>query len=177
MLAISGCPVAFSASSLSITVDSRILKQDVGPIASQLASRIHHSVQAQSEDWISQVTKVLSYTLTNSACNIGDVAASMGYSQRTLQRKLAERGTCFRSLLDSVRFGLANHYLTQSQYRLTDIALLLGYSNQSAFTRSYHRWSGVYPREVQAQLTGKQIRASRVRRAGSRSSLFPGGGL
>ncbi len=147
-----GCPVAFAANQLSITVDSRILKQDIEPIVSKLANRIHDSVQFQSRDWINQVAKVLSYTLTNNTCNIRDVAAAMGYSQRTLQRKLQEQGTSFRALLDSVRFTLANHYLTESQYRLTDIALLLGYSNQSAFTRSYHRWSGVYPMEVRQQV-------------------------
>jgi len=78
----------------------------------------------------------------------------MSYSRRSLQRKLMEQGTTYSALLDSVRFNMANQYLKNTYYRLTDIAVLLGYSNLSSFSRSYHRWSGVYPTEVRKRVRG-----------------------
>jgi len=92
-------------------------------------------------------------SLTNGIYRLEDIASSMNYSQRTLQRKLGEKNTSFSALLDSVRFNMANEYLKNSYYRQTDIALLLGYNSLSAFSRSYHRWCGVYPNKARKRMS------------------------
>jgi AraC-like DNA-binding protein len=147
-----GCPVAFGSRSLSLTIDSAVLGQDVNHLVKQFNDRISSAITYRNRNIVDQVSQVISFSLANGASDIRYVAASMHLSSRTLQRYLNTEGTSFRGLLDSVRFNMANQYLKNTFYRLTDIAMLLGYSNLSSFSRSYQRWSGVYPREVRKQL-------------------------
>jgi AraC-like DNA-binding protein len=44
-------------------------------------------------------------------------------------------------IAEYTRFSMANQYLKSTYYRLTDIALLLGYSNLSSFSRAYFRYA------------------------------------
>lgn len=150
-----GCPVAFGCSALSLTCDSAILLQDVSHLQKQLNHRISNALLSGNIDTVGQVTRVISFSLANGRCNLNSVASAMYQSPRTLQRKLEEQGTSFSALLDSVRFNMANQYLNNHFYRLTDIAVQLGYSNLSGFSRSYFRWSGVYPSEVRHRLQPK----------------------
>jgi AraC-like DNA-binding protein len=77
--------------------------------------------------------------------NLGQVAKTMAWSPRTLQRHLEICGTDFRSLLDDTRKRLAVAYLKDPENTLTQIAFLLGYSEVSAFNRSFKRWTGKTP--------------------------------
>lgn len=73
------------------------------------------------------------------------VAEQLHLSVRTLQRRLEVRQCSWRELLDRTREQLAGHYLLDQTLTLGDIALLLGFSEQSAFTRAYRRWTGSTP--------------------------------
>ncbi|EKF73829.1 transcriptional regulator [Alcanivorax hongdengensis A-11-3] len=73
------------------------------------------------------------------------VAAQLHVSVRTLQRRLERRQLTWQGLLDRTRSQLADHYLADPSLTLADIALLLGYSEHSAFTRAYRKWTGQTP--------------------------------
>lgn len=73
------------------------------------------------------------------------MAASLGESERSLRRRLVHEGMGFRDLLDRVRKDLCALYALEGQRAIGEIALLLGYSEISAFTRAYKRWYGVAP--------------------------------
>ena len=62
-----------------------------------------------------------------------------------IRRALADAGLGFREAVDATRFDMARHYLEQRQLPLSEIALLLGYSELSAFTRAFTRWAGIQP--------------------------------
>ena len=64
---------------------------------------------------------------------------------RSLQRRLADQGMTFQGLLDETRRHLAEAYLRDERLDLAEIALLLGYSEQSAFTRAFRTWTGLPP--------------------------------
>jgi len=152
-----GCPVAFNCRTLSLTCDSSILQQDIGNLVKQINARVNSAQSLHNESIVKQVSSVISFSLANGISKIEDIASSMNYSQRTLQRKLSEHNTSFSALLDSVRFNMANQYLKNTYYRQTDIAVLLGYSNLSSFSRSYHRWCGVYPMEVRKRMQKERV--------------------
>ena len=80
------------------------------------------------------------------------IAAILGMSERTLQRRLAAEGTSFQRLLDDTRRELAQHYLGQRNLSLADIAYLLGFSDQSSFFRAARRWFGSSPRHYRVRL-------------------------
>jgi AraC-like DNA-binding protein len=73
------------------------------------------------------------------------VAPALGTSARTLQRKLAERGTTFQDLLDELRQRLVQRYFADPRLGLAEIAFRLGYSDTRAFQRAFRRWTGDTP--------------------------------
>jgi AraC-like DNA-binding protein len=75
------------------------------------------------------------------------LAPALGVSKRTLQRRLEQAGTNLRELVDEERKQLALGYIKQQRLSLSDIALLLGFSELSAFTRAFTRWTDTTPSE------------------------------
>ena len=79
------------------------------------------------------------------------VAEKMYLSVRSLRRKLQECGTSFRKLLDRTREELARQYICDEGVDLTEIAFLLGFSEQSAFSRAFKRWTGQTPSDMRRE--------------------------
>jgi AraC-like DNA-binding protein len=75
-----------------------------------------------------------------------DTAASdLGMSARTLSRRLAEDGTTYQQVLDTLREKLAKEYFSRGGNSITQIALKLGYTDSSNFTKAFKRWTGLSP--------------------------------
>ncbi|QBM19137.1 hypothetical protein MARI_32800 [Marinobacter sp. JH2] len=94
---------------------------------------------------VDDVRRRIGRLLSEQQPDIGTVAAGMGVSTRTLQRQLASEGTSFLKEVAAVRREVAERYLRETNLGLVDIALVLGYSEHSAFTRSFIRWTGMAP--------------------------------
>lgn len=81
--------------------------------------------------------------------NIGQdvVARELGLSTRTLRRKLAQEGASYQQLLDDCRMEIAARELAIGKHvSLSQMALKLGYSEHSTFTRAFYRWAGMTPK-------------------------------
>lgn len=72
-------------------------------------------------------------------------AEMTGMSARTLQRSLTAEQTSFSAIVERVRFDAACADLVDENIPLAEIALKLGYSEQSAFSRAFRRWTGTTP--------------------------------
>ena len=81
------------------------------------------------------------------------VAKSMATSARTLHRRLEERGGKFKERLTGTREQLALQYLKEKHLTHAEIALLLGYSEQSAFSRAFKQWTGKTPLMFQKEVS------------------------
>lgn len=66
-------------------------------------------------------------------------------SERTLQRRLTEEGTNFQRLLATVRRSRAYELLADPLLDLMEVALLLGYEDQSSFFRAFKLWENKIP--------------------------------
>jgi AraC-like DNA-binding protein len=93
-------------------------------------------------------------------------------SQRTLARRLSSDGLTFSGIVDELKADLANRYLRDEDLAISEIAWLLGYSEVSAFTHAFKRWTGKTPREMRSQgefsdsskrLSKDEIRSQAVR--------------
>ena len=81
--------------------------------------------------------------------SLNEVARRLCVSTRTLQRRLQEQGTSFRDELEQVRVEMAKNCLQAGDLSLADIANLLAYNDQSAFTHAFKRVTGVSPAKYQ----------------------------
>lgn len=68
------------------------------------------------------------------------MAAASRISPRTMQRRLAALGVSFTQLIDDVRRETARELVADQTMPLTEVALLLGYADQSAFNHAFRRW-------------------------------------
>jgi AraC-like DNA-binding protein len=118
--------------------------------AEQLLARVA-AVPAEVEAW----RRTLVVLIREGRPSLADLARAHHVSARSLQRRLAERGLGFQRLLDGTRQHLAEAYLREPGLELAEIALLLGFSEQSAFTRAFRQWTGLAPAQWR-----KQARAS-----------------
>ncbi len=81
-----------------------------------------------------------------------DVIQTLHLSQRTLQRKLKEEGTSYKALLEETRKELAKEYVNDTSLSFSEITYLLGFSEQSNFTRAFKRWEGQSPSAYREKL-------------------------
>jgi AraC-like DNA-binding protein len=80
--------------------------------------------------------------------NQAQIAAQLGMSERSLRRALAAEGQPFHEILEESRRAHGFALLVRSDRLFGEIALLLGYSDQTAFSRAFSRWYGASPREL-----------------------------
>ena len=97
-----------------------------------------------------RVRAAIQQTLGTAPTNITTVAAMLSMHPRTLQRQLAAEKTSFAILLDDVRRRAARRYLTGTDLPLTQVAALLGFSEQAALTHSCRRWWSATPSSIRS---------------------------
>lgn len=103
--------------------------------------------QTPSNDELhSRVEQAVARSLHSGQPRITQVARSLGMGERTLQRRMSERGLTFNDVVDQVRERLARQNVARGDVTLTEVAFLLGYSESSAFIRAFRRWTGETPR-------------------------------
>lgn len=160
-----GCPLVFDADCYRLAVplawnELPLIQPD--PAMRQLMDRLAEkqllSLQRQDDDLVGQARRLLAQKLSEGEASLDRIAAAMNVSPRSLQRRLQDQSSSFSQLLDEVRRELAGRYLEDPALDLTDLAFLLGYSEQSAFTRAFKRWHGRAPAEVRAQRRGMLAR-------------------
>jgi len=96
--------------------------------------------------YTSKVTHLIAEHLKGELPKIDTIASALLMSARHLQRELQAEGTSFQKLLDNTRKELALRHLKNPMVSIHDIAFLLGFSEPSAFTRAFKRWTGTTPR-------------------------------
>lgn len=92
-----------------------------------------------------EVRKLLVELLPSGDANQQTIASHMNRSLSTLQRQLAAEGTNYKDIRENTRRDLAEQYVRERNYSLSQIAYLLGFSDQSNFSRAFRRWTGHSP--------------------------------
>jgi len=151
-----GCPVNFGCEYNELVLPSKSLDRIISDTSNESAELC---IQ-QCELLISQLSRKSSLVddvrfaiLSRPGYfpDIETVAEKMHMSSRTLRRHLSEQNTSYQYLLNEIRFGLARDYLLTTNFKLDQIAELLGYNEPGNFTHAFKRWSGVAPRTYRMQ--------------------------
>jgi AraC-like DNA-binding protein len=93
-------------------------------------------------EFTDDIRRLLRRRLTGNRCSADDIAHLLAMHRRTLSRRLKGGGMGYRAIANRVRFEIARQLLEDTEVPLGQIAAALGYSEASAFTRAFRRWSG-----------------------------------
>lgn len=146
------CPVHFGSDKDALLVSRRTLltpnKLGDASIANFFDTLLAAEVSSLDDTVPLQrlVLDRISTALSGGVPALSDVARDLAMSGRTLQRRLGEAGHSFQSLVDDARRRLAFRLLRQDDdVTLSEAAFMTGFSDQSAFTRAFKRWTGETP--------------------------------
>jgi AraC-like DNA-binding protein len=104
-------------------------------------------VPSENFDYLDTLRALLKAYLPDGYPSAQFAAALMGTSERTLARRLSARGLTYGNLIDEVRFSEAKKLLRTADVRIGDIAISVGFHDQSHFTRMFRRLGGLSPKE------------------------------
>jgi AraC-like DNA-binding protein len=97
------------------------------------------------DSWKENLRRMLRTEILLNRCSAASIAGRLAVHPRTLSRRLHSVGAGFQDLVDEARFEMARQLLAQIGIPLSQVAAALGYSEASAFTRAFRRWSGQTP--------------------------------
>jgi AraC-like DNA-binding protein len=142
-------PVRFNQESASIVFPARDLDLRIAGadplLRAMLEEKIQHLKGAQGVEFSDDIRRLLRTRLTSTRCSADDIAELLTMHRRTLSRHLKSSGMGYRAITNEIRFEIARQLLQDTQVPLAQIAAALGYSEASAFTRAFRRWSGQTP--------------------------------
>ena len=130
-----------------IAIPVSILAEEVPDIQGTAQSADLTESLFMPETFCKQLQMAISPYIGNCKLDHRLISDISGMSWRTLQRRLKEGNTSYSNVLEQARFFKAQKLLIQTDDKLLDISLMLGYENASSFTRAFLRWAGVTPNE------------------------------
>lgn len=156
LAAVIGVPCAGGADSNELRLPTRLLGSAAPRAADAVPEEERARLRAELERRRRQRLRAMPYARRvrcallrrlGSGASFGqaEVAAELHVTRRTLRRRLAEEGSGYLELLRECRLDLARRELAHGELGCAEIALRAGYSDQSAFTRSFTRACGQTP--------------------------------
>jgi len=148
-----GCPVRFGCARTEIVIPSAMLARPLAKADPSLSAFFDRHAEetlrrmGARADATARVRRAVTDALHSGDVSETNVSKRLGWSERTLRRRLGEEGTSFRQVLDDVRRELAQGWLAQSEMAIGEVAFLLGFSESSNFHRAFKRWTGQTPDE------------------------------
>jgi AraC-like DNA-binding protein len=143
-----GIPIAFSAETNAVWFDAAFLERPIKRADPSLSPVLRRhaddllSALPPSNSLATALHRHLLGTLSDGLPNIGVAASALGVSTRSLQRRLEDEGTSFKAVLDDVRRTLALSHLRDGTRTVSEVAFMVGFSEVSAFSRAFRRWTG-----------------------------------
>jgi AraC-like DNA-binding protein len=147
-----GCRVNFQSAANEIIVDTASLGRIstiADPELSSIVKEAGEKLLRERETTpfiINEVQRAILNRLDQGKVSLEDIADELKVPARTLQSRLSAAGVTYESILRASRIDLATGYMRDTDLPLSEIALLLGFSELSAFTRAASKWFGISPR-------------------------------
>jgi AraC-like DNA-binding protein len=123
------------------------LPRYVFPLLSERAEALLRALD-DARSTRSEVERHIVPILHSGNVSMENVAQRMGIGRQTLYRRLKADGLTFEIVLDDLRRRLAIDYLASRRASVSETACLVGYSDPSAFSRAFKRWTGARPKSA-----------------------------
>jgi AraC-like DNA-binding protein len=162
-----GCEVRFEQANSGLLIPAGVLQYPVAQNEESLREflrqapyqLVKHEQPASVQSLTRRIEQLLSQYASQKLPNADEVARQLNMSPRTLHRKLTAEDTSFQQLKDRFRTELfrtelAVHYVSRPELTIDAIATLMGFQDNSAFYRSFKKWTGVSPGQFRRELGG-----------------------
>lgn len=158
-----GCKVRFEAEENAFVLSPKDADRPLPSANRQLAAVFDKMLAEElaridKSDVVSRCRAAVLEQLSSGEGTAEDAAKQLHMSPRTLQRKLAEANTTYLELLDDTRKDLALRYIEDPRRSVTDITFSLGFSQPSALTRAFKRWTGLSPSDYRIRGSARTAR-------------------
>jgi AraC-like DNA-binding protein len=97
-----------------------------------------------------QVKAMIGYDFSDGFPGFEAISSALNMSAPTLRRRLKKEGTTFQALKDDSRCDVAKLYLNRGELSINEVALQMGFTDPSAFHRSFKKWTGLTPGQFRA---------------------------
>jgi AraC-like DNA-binding protein len=150
-----GAPMIFDAPSAALVFDADVLRAPLIRSEAELDEFIRNApgdLLARRDYGTSladQIRHMVTPGRSEQLPGMDDVAARLAMSPQTVRRKLREENTSLREIRDAVLRDAAIASLAKGDETIAALAERLGFSEPSAFTRAFRRWTGSAPRSYQ----------------------------
>jgi len=147
-------PITFNSHRNAILVDANFLSYEISPASDYVFGVLSKHADEmliklrKSKSIRGQVENSLLPILHTGGVDMSVVAERLNMSQQTLYRKLKAEGVNYEQIVDELKRDMALHYLKGEQVTIKETAYLLGFSEPSAFSRAFKRWTGSSPSKI-----------------------------
>lgn len=147
------CPISFDADYHSVSFNARHLKAPVIRNERELVAFLsvapyHLIIKPVARD--GSVSARIQEMLADNLIEPPDFEAltsRLNMSARTLRRRLEKEGSSYQRIKDNTRRDAAITLLSRTRLPVAEIAIRVGFSDPSAFHRSFKKWTGLAPGE------------------------------
>ncbi len=134
--------IIFSLSSLNIQVPTYDLQ--LRKHLSEYGERLLDELSEKKLEIRSRVVALVTAAPPGEIMSAHEVSVALGMSPRSFSRNLQKEGTSYREIIEELRYDLAKTFLRNGM-ALSEVAFLLAYRDQAAFSAAFKRWHGTAP--------------------------------
>ena len=145
------CPTRFNQNFCQIVLPLKYLQicpKTANPYVESAALQYANNLLKKlfKHSYSDKVKELITQSISSGKADVDHITGKLNTSRQTLYRKLKAENVSFKGLLEDVRFSLAKKQLHETRLSLSEIAFSLGFSDLSAFSRAFKRWSGETPK-------------------------------
>ncbi len=156
--ALFGCPLYFNQANDLLYFDSAFLSWPVVHTEHSLREFLRTAPYQllimengpEGDSLTAQVKAMIGYDFSDGFPSFETISSALNMSAPTLRRRLKRENTTFQQLKDSSRCDVAKLYLGRVELSINDIANQMGFTDPSAFHRSFKKWTGMTPGQYRA---------------------------
>jgi AraC-like DNA-binding protein len=160
-------PVLFDTPRAAIVMPEALLSRPLPEADARAEAAIRAAIAfaaaAYPESLALKLRRLVSAALLEVEPSLAQLARAFSTSSRTLRRRLAEEGTTVSAIVDETKAELARQLIVETCIPVQEIAMVLHYSEASAFSRAFKSWHGTAPNAARATA----LRAAAGGRAGA----------
>jgi len=146
------CPVEYEQGANTVTFSARHLDAELVRDEPQLLEFLKlapYHIVIEPLDCIASITyrirEILGTDFREEMPSFEELTGLLNMSARTLRRRLEKEGTSYQRIKDNARRDVAISLLSRDRLTVSDVAEQVGFSDPSAFHRSFKKWTGQSP--------------------------------